>query len=64
MPRGIQKFAWIILACAVAGLFVVPALVTDPNPKVDHALMGFFFGGLHLAYGAYLHLTEKRKNAV
>ena len=24
--------------------------------------MGFFFGGLHLAYGAYLYLTEKRKN--
>jgi hypothetical protein len=25
--------------------------------------MGFFFGVLHLAYGAYLYLTEKRKNA-
>jgi DNA-binding MarR family transcriptional regulator len=23
--------------------------------------MGFFFGVLHLAYGAYLYLTEKRK---
>jgi len=28
-----------------------------------HWLMGFFFGFLHLAYGAYLYLTEKRKNA-
>jgi hypothetical protein len=25
--------------------------------------MGFFFGVLHLAYGAYLYLTEKGKNA-
>jgi len=25
--------------------------------------MGFFFGALHLAYGGYLHLTEKGKNA-
>jgi hypothetical protein len=25
--------------------------------------MGFYFGVLHLAYGAYLYLTEKRENA-
>jgi len=25
--------------------------------------MGFFFGILHLTYGAYLYLTEKGKNA-
>ena len=23
-------------------------------------LMGIFFGGLHLAYGRYLYLTEKK----
>jgi len=63
MPRGIQKFAWIILALAIAGLFLVPLFVTDPNPKLDHALMGFFFGVLHLAYGIYLRVTEQRKNA-
>jgi len=28
-----------------------------------HFLMGFFFGVLQLAYGAYLYLTEKGKNA-
>jgi hypothetical protein len=28
-----------------------------------HLLMGFFFGVLHLAYGAYLYLTERGKNA-
>jgi hypothetical protein len=25
-----------------------------------HWVMGFFFGVLHLAYGAYLFLTEKK----
>ena len=63
MPRGIQKFAWIILTLAIAGLFVVPLAVTEPNPRLDHALMGFFFGALHLAYGVYLRVTEQRKNA-
>ena len=62
MPRGIQKFAWIILTLAIAGLLLLPLLATEPNPKVDHALMGFFFGVLHLAYGVYLQLTEKRKS--
>ena len=28
-----------------------------------HWVMGFFFGALHLAYGGYLYLTEKGKNA-
>lgn len=27
-----------------------------------HLVMAVVFGGLHLAYGIYLHLTEKRKN--
>jgi hypothetical protein len=25
-----------------------------------HGIMGFFFGGLHLAYGVYLYFTERR----
>ena len=34
------------------------------NPHFNpHWLMGFFFGVLHLAYGAYLYLTEKGKRA-
>jgi len=63
MPRGIQKFAWIILTFAILGLFLLTLVMTEPNPKLDHALMGFFFGFLHLAYGAYLHLTEQRRTA-
>jgi len=63
MPRGIQKFAWILLILAIAALMFVPLYVTEPNPKLDHALMGFFFGVLHVAYGIYLRVTEQRKTA-
>ena len=38
--------------------------ITLPNKHLNgNWLMGFFFGALHLAYGAYLYLTEKGKNA-
>jgi hypothetical protein len=63
MPRGIQKLAWAILALAIVALVLIPLFVTEPNPKLDHALMGFFFGVLHLAYGIYLRVTEQRKTA-
>jgi len=63
MPRGIQKFAWAMLTLAIAGLVLIPSFVTEPNPKLDHALMGFVFGVLHLLYGIYLRVTEQRKTA-
>jgi hypothetical protein len=63
MPRGMKLFGWLIIVLAGLALLVVPMLETDPNPRLDHALMGFFFGILHLAYGVYLHFTEKGKNA-
>lgn len=63
MVRGIKLFAWILIGFALGILLVIPAVQTEPNAAVDHALMGFFFGALHLGYGAYLYLTEKGKNA-
>jgi hypothetical protein len=62
MPRGVKWFGWIYigLACGVLCFFTVV------QPDLDfsaHWLMGFFFGVLHLTYGAYLYLTEKGKNA-
>lgn len=63
MPRGVKLFAWAVIALGGTTLFILPMVETDPNPVLDHALMGFFFGVLHLAYGAYLYLTEKGKNA-
>jgi hypothetical protein len=61
MPRGIRLFGWafIISACVLFYAFLL-AWVGDFNADW---LMGFFFGVLHLAYGVYLYLTERGKNA-
>jgi hypothetical protein len=62
MPRGMRMFGWgfIIGGC---GLFAagVPAWASPLD--YAHAIMGCFFGGLHLAYGVYLYFTEHRRNA-
>lgn len=59
MPRGIKLFAWGFVAggCALVGLQAIAGL---PLEKHGHEIMGFFFGILHLAYGAYLRATETR----
>jgi len=59
MPRGIKFFGWlfIISGCGLFCMFVMGPVNADFSP---HWLMGFFFGVLHLAYGAYLYLTEKK----
>jgi hypothetical protein len=61
MPRGTKLFGWLIIALAGAGLFTRPLFAPGATAIVDHALMGGFFGGAHLAYGAYLFLTKPRK---
>jgi hypothetical protein len=62
MSRGIKLFGWLFIAsgCVLFYVFATDLLHGDLNA---HWLMGFFFGVLHLAYGAYLYLTEKGKNA-
>jgi hypothetical protein len=62
MPRGIKLFGWVLVAgaCGLLGAAVLAPTVLSINP---HLLMGLVFGALHLAYGAYLYLTEKGKNA-
>jgi hypothetical protein len=62
ISRGVKLFGWILIVLGCAALLVVPMFQSDPDPRLDHALMGFFFGVLHLACGVYLYLTEKRKN--
>jgi hypothetical protein len=62
VPRGLKWFGWIyiILASAAMGYMVLG----NSNINISgHWVMGFFFGVLHLVYGAYLYLTEKGKNA-
>ncbi len=62
MPRGVKWFGWVYIVLACGTLCFV--IVANPDVNVSgHWLMGFFFGVLHLAYGAYLYLTEKGKNA-
>jgi len=60
MPRGMRLFGWIFIlgggafpACVCACRYQLP-------PYSPHFVMGFFFGGLHLAYGVYLFFTEKK----
>ena len=62
MPRGMKWFGWIYVGLACVTLCFLA--VDQPEVEMSaHWFMGLFFGVLHLAYGAYLYLTEKRKNA-
>jgi len=61
-PRGVKLLGWSFIACACVLLLAAAFRKSDLNLKA-HWLMGFFFGGLHLAYGAYLYLTGTGKNA-
>ncbi|MCX6544640.1 MAG: hypothetical protein NTV05_09530 [Acidobacteria bacterium] len=62
MPRGIRLFGWVFVAGA-CGLVCATALARQDLHVNPNLLMGLFFGVLHLAYGAYLHLSEKATNA-
>jgi hypothetical protein len=61
MPRGMKIFGW---AFVVGGcvLFAVGVPAWARPLDYAHGIMGFFFGGLHLAYGVYLYFTERRSN--
>jgi hypothetical protein len=59
MPRGIRLFGWLFIASACLLICAYAAEWIDLDNKA-HWVMGFFFGVLHLAYGAYLFLTEKK----
>ena len=63
MPRGMKWFGWVYIGLA-CGCLVILAIYRSDIKLSAHWLMGFFFGILHLMYGAYLYLTEKGKNAV
>jgi hypothetical protein len=58
MPRGMKIFGW---AFVVGGcvLFAVGVPACARPLDYAHGVMGLFFGALHLAYGAYLHFTER-----
>jgi len=68
-PRGLRLFGWIFLGLGATWLSVylnitvwLPFGIQDPTRNA-HALMGVVFGFGHLAYAAYLHLTERKNVA-
>jgi hypothetical protein len=63
MTRGMKLFGWLFIVSGCA-LGVAMLFAEDAMESVSpHLLMAATFGGLHLAYGIYLYLTEKGKNA-
>src|SRR5258708_807706 len=62
MPRGMRLFGWAFIMGGCA-LFALGIPDWPRRPEYAHGIMGFFFGGLHLAYGIYLYFTEQRKIA-
>jgi hypothetical protein len=61
MPRGMRLFGWLFVIGG-CGLFAVGFPDWVRPLDYAHGVMGFFFGGLHLAYGVYLFFTEQRRN--
>jgi hypothetical protein len=65
MNRGINWLGWVYLGIGCVFLWVLnERSYASGMPSLRHAhwVMGAVFGGLHLAYGLYLHLTESRPN--
>jgi hypothetical protein len=60
MPRGVQGFAWILLSLGAGSLVLFPALINLRDPRMDHALMGLFFGASHLGCALRLHITRRQ----
>jgi len=63
MPRGIKLFGWLYLILAALMLFAYWPSWLKLSVLGNHLVMGVVFGGVHLAYGIYLHFTEKRGDA-
>ena len=61
MPRGMKLFAWIIIALTGTAALLTPRIAGATGATLDHLVMGGLFGGLHLAYGVYLYVTEDRE---
>jgi hypothetical protein len=64
MVRGIRLFGGVFVAAGSA-LLLISALwpQTRLTPLQAHGLMGIVFGLGHLAYGAYLRLSERNRTA-
>jgi hypothetical protein len=62
MTRGMKLFGWLFILAGCA-ILSIGFLFDWPFRSVSVSLlMAATFGGLHLAYGIYLYVTEKGKN--
>jgi hypothetical protein len=59
MPRGMKLLGWVFIA-GISGFFTVLFIAQRNIGFSAHWLMGAFFGVLHLIYGGYLYLTERK----
>jgi hypothetical protein len=59
MPRGMKMLGWLFIMGG-SSLTLSSVAVEAALPLItSHIIMGVFFGALQLAYGLYLHLSEK-----
>ena len=59
MPRGIKMLGWLFIMGGASLTLSSMAVRAQLPLTSSHVIMGVFFGGLQLAYGIYLHLSEK-----
>jgi hypothetical protein len=58
-PRGMRLLGWLFI-CGGGSVSLSSMAVDVRFPMAGgHLFMGLFFGGLQLAYGVYLHVTDK-----
>ena len=63
MPRGVRWFGWIFILVGSVFLIILGLGEHWLEGVPPDLLMGGIFGGLHLAYGVYLHFTEQKTPA-
>lgn len=63
VPRGVRFLGWFFILGAFAVFGMVSCPDTPPGAATANVVMGLFFGVAHLVFGAWLHFTEKQKDA-
>ena len=61
MPRGFKLFGWAFIITGALVLLLLSRLKSGASLQLAHLLMAIAFGGSHLAYGAYLAITERSR---
>jgi MFS family permease len=62
LPRSVRFFGWGFILIGIGMMVSFFCGFMPRNGISPYWMMGIIFGLSHLAYGLYLHFTEKRKN--